>query len=117
MKNKVNEFLRNLGSGSSIDLSDEFFESLNFIVKINSSEKTIIEKVDMNSDTKYDCNDINIINDDVEYDKCIKYNMNEGNDNNDNANDTDDDNNDNNNNNNNNNGNINDCNDDNNNNN
>ena len=67
MKNEVNEFLRNLGSGSSIDLSDEFFESLYFIIKMNNSEKTIIEKVDMNSDTKYDYNDINIINDNVEY--------------------------------------------------
>ena len=48
MKNKVNEFLRNLSSGSSIELNENFFENFDFMIKMNKSKQLTIEKKNIN---------------------------------------------------------------------
>ena len=109
MKNKVNEFLRNLSSGSSIKLNEKSWENFNFMIKMNKSKQSNIEKKKISNDTKNDCNDIDIKNDNSDYHKnknnndIIKGSNNNNNNNNDNKNKNNNNNNSNNNNDNNNN--------------
>ena len=69
MKNKVNEFLRNLSSGSSIKLNEKYLENFNFMIKINKSKQLNVEEINKNNDAKNDCNDIDIMNDNFDYHK------------------------------------------------